>query len=255
MKMKTTRKPAVIVAAAVAAIGVVTFSATYALRGSDPVSRAASGTVTPDRTATPDPNVTPDTTQPYWYAPYINADAQSPAFRGELNGLRIDPDWEGRTGFDFCPGTGMEPAAPRTEIETVAAPGPLQIDPKALPAGIVPTSAPEAFLCRGALTQDSWTFTVAPGTPDVNEGGSNLFIARFRGLEPIAHPGPAERWRPAMVNGLPAVVLDSIVSVGTKQFGGCFAAVYDQERDVMTTVNAGAANGPFCQRIAEVVAK
>ena len=149
----------------------------------------------------------------------------------------------------------MEPAAPRTEIETVAAAGPLQIDPKSLPSGIAPTSVPEAFLCRGELAQDSWTFSVAAGVPEANEGGSNLFIARFRGLEPIAHSGPAERWRPAVVNGLPAVVLDSIVSVGTKQFGGCFAAVYDREADVMTTVNAGAANGPFCLRIAEVVTK
>lgn len=253
--MKLTRRPAIIITAALAAIAIATFSATYAIRGSDPVSRAASDAVTPDRTATPAPNATPDTSQPYWYAPYINADALRPPFRGELNGLQIDPDWEGRSGFDFCPGTGMEPAAPRTEIETVAAAGPLQIDPKALPAGIVPTSVPEAFLCRGALAQDSWTFTVAPGTPEVNEAGSSLFVARIKGLEPINQGGSAQRWSSATISGRRAVVLDSVVSVGTKQFGGCFAAVYDDATDVLTTVSAGAANGPFCARIAEVVVK
>lgn len=253
--MQLFRKPTVILILATAVIAIATFTATYALRGSDRVSRATTGAATPDHTVTPAPDTTPDTSQPFWYQPFVNQDAQRQPFRGELNGLEIDPYWQGRTGFELCPGTGLEPAPPRAEISVATAPGPLRVDPESMPPGVVPSNVPDVFLCGEELFEIAWTFAVSPGTPDVNEGGSGLLVHRIRGREPITYGSPRERWSESTVNDVPVVVSRPIVSLGSKQFGGCFLAGYNPETDVLTTISGLAANEGFCLQVAAAVMK
>jgi hypothetical protein len=237
------------------ALAFVAFATTYALRGADRASQATTGPATPDHTATPAPHTTPDTSQPFWYQPFLNQDAQRKPFRGTLNGLEIDTSWQGRTALDVCPPRGLDSPPPRTEISVAAAPGPLQVDPKAMPQGVSPSNVPDVFLCHGELALLSWTFSVSAGTPDVNEGGSSLLIHRFRGREPITYGSPRERWSEATVNGLPVVMSRPIVTVGSKQFGGCFVAGYNSETDVTTEVSGTAANEGFCLQVAQAVMK
>lgn len=253
--MHVNRKRAIISMTAVIAIGLGAFAAVYAVRSPEPPAVAEGNSSPPDGSVTPPPDSTPNPATPYWYVPYINQDRQRAAFKGELGGLAIDPGSPGRSAFDICPGDGMRAAQPGTELDTVAGPGPLRIDIRVLPQGVVPTNLPDAFLCRGALAQVAWAFSVPSGLEDVNEGGSSLHISRLLGLEPINRAGPIERWDAHTINGHKAVALNSVVSSGAEQFGGCFAAVYDEMDDVLTLIDAGAANSPFCLAVAEAVTR
>lgn len=246
------------IAGAVACVlaGVAVFIGVYTLRGSDQPIQAGPPPGPPGAGVTPIPGSTPDTSLPFWHIPYINQDNQRPRYSGLLNGFTIDPGWHGKSAYDVCPGTGLEAA--RSPRETVSAPGPLQIEPSVLPGGVSATSftpLPDAWLCKGEPVQFGWSLSVEAGTPDVNPGGSALYISRIRGREPVIHAAPKERWSTTTVAGSPAIVSSPIVVAGDKQFGACFVAVYQEQTDVMTTVLASAANDPFCLRVAEAVLK
>lgn len=237
-------------------VAAIAFGATYMLRGPEELADAEAPPPTfPARDVTPEPGSTPSTEAPFWHVPYINEDASKPLFSGDISGIRIDPNAPGGTGYDACPGTGLMPPEPRAELKTATAPGPLSIDPSRLPAGITPADLPDGWLCKGELNQLNWAFSVAAGTANANEGGSSLLIHRRRGLEPIRHAAPEERWGAARINGHDAVVSSPVVAIGSKQFGACFAAVYDKESDVLTTVLASAAMSEFCIEVAEAIVR
>jgi hypothetical protein len=250
--MRRRNRIALLIVGALAATAIATLG-TYSVRGSDPVSRADEPPRGPDKSATPLPGTTPDTTQPFWHYPFINQDRLRPHFAGQLNGYTIDPGWKGRSPFDLCPGTGLHPPEPARVLETVVGNGPMQIDPRRLPAGVTPESPPDSFLCGNELMQVVWSFDVKAGTPDVNEGGSGLDIWRIRGLDPIQWGAPIERWKAITIAGRPAVLSGPIVTVGTKQFGSCFLGIYDREADVLTGIVGTSANEPFCIKVGEAL--
>lgn len=236
-------------AAGVAIVGIAAFVAAYTLRGPDEVTTASGSPERPSKEVTPEPGATPDTAAPFWHIPYVKQDEQKPPFSGEFNGYQIAPGGEGkveRTAYDLCPGVGLDAAAPDKLLATVTAPGPLRIDPQSLPVGVRSRDLPGAFLCHGELALAYWLFHAEAGTVDVNPGGSPLSINRIRGQEPVIHSAPEDRWVAVTIGGLPAVVARPIVTVGDEQFGACFAAVYNPDSDVFTTVSAHAANAEFC---------
>jgi len=230
-----------------------TFGITYALRGDDSVGSAQPQATPPSAVETPDPGTTPDTSQPFWHVPYVNQDRERPAFVGTLNGYVIDPAAKGRTGFEVCPGTGMEPVRNDVLLDVVSAPGPLRINPASFPEGVSSLTQPDAFLCGAELGQVSWILHVAAGTPNVNVGGSDLTIGRIRGNDILTHTAPEERWTAVQINGQPAVGTGPIVVVGEALYGGCFLAIHERDSDVLTTVQAGAARLEFCITLAEAV--
>jgi len=243
---------------AVVTTTVVAFGATYWLRGPEPVGIAQQPPVSPGLDTTPIPGVMADTSQPFWHIPYINQDREKPTFTGTLNGYEINPGGVGRkerTAFDMCPGVGLSDPAPGRLLPTVTGPGPLRIDPRTLPEGVVPTDGPYAFLCRDNPAITYWLFHVDAGTPHANPGGSDLSIHRNVGRDPVTHAAPRDRWSAVTIAGLPAVVASPIVSIGDKQFGDCFVALYDPRSDVFTTVSAGAANAEFCTSVMEVLVR
>lgn len=252
--MHASARTLVLVAVA-ALLGSTVFSVTYSLRAPDPVTQAGPPAGGPDDSVTPAPNATPDTNSPFWHIPYINQNRQRTPFSGRLNGLTVDPTWTGRSAFDVCPGVGLTSPKAAELLKTVTSPGPLQIDPQALPEGITPTSSPDAFLCRGLLAQVAWRFLVAPGGPSVNPGGSDLSITRTRGLEPVVHSAPAERWKSITIAGSQAILASPIVVADDKQYGSCFLAVYQTGTDVLTTFLADAANDAFCVAVAEATVR
>jgi hypothetical protein len=138
-------------------------------------------------------------------------------------------------------------------LATVTSKGALQIDPKALGEGISASTLPEAFLCKGTLALVDWTLSVAPGTASVNPGGSDLIITRSKGKDPVIHSAPLDRWHSVAVAGNPGILSSPIVSVGNKQFGDCFLAVYQATTDVLTTITGTAANDGFCLAIGEAI--
>ena len=237
------------------AVALGAFAVVYLGRGDEHPARAGQSGEPSDGAPTAAAGETPDTSQPFWHMPYVEADAAREPFAGDLNGFVIDPDpaRSGRTGFDVCPDVGLGPPPPGSELSFATAPGPLQIDPRALPEGIAPSNLPEVFLCRGEVAEIGWTFSVRAGTADANEGGSGLYIRRVKGNEVITYGAPSERWVEASVHGLPVIVSKPIITVGAKQFGGCFLAAYNPETDVLTTVSGLAANEGLCLRVAEEV--
>jgi len=191
---------------------------------------------------------------PFWYVPYINQDRQSPPFRGVLNGFEIVPGGEGqaeRTALEVCPETGLASPDPRELVPIVAAPGPLQVDPEAIGLDISAEELPTAFLCKGELAIVIWPLFAAPGTADVNPGGSPVIVKRIHGRDTVIHSAPKHRWLETTVNGLPALVSGPIVSTGETQFGSCFATVYSDETGTMTSVSAPAADSDFCLAVIE----
>jgi hypothetical protein len=180
----------------------------------------------------------------------------SATFVGTLNGIAIDPGWRGRTPFEVCPEVGIEPVSPVELLQgTVAGQDRLRVDPALMPGGVAQAEAPEAFACRSHLVDLTLKFTVEPGTADANPGGGTVFVRRALGKEPLQHGAPAERWSATTIGRHPAVVLRAVVEQEGRQFGECLAAFYDAETDVLTTVVAVAANGAFCVRVAESVAR
>lgn len=243
----------ILVAGLVVAVGVGAFTIVYATRGSDAVSQAQAPIEPPAKDVTPPPGGTPDTSKPFWHIPYINQDEKRPIFVGTLNGYTIDPAAPERSAYDVCPGVGLDQAYPSTADGLVAAPGPLRIDPSSLPALLGEMTRTDAWACKGNLTMVSRSFRLKPGAEGVNEGGGSLQIFRAIGNDPVGWAAPQERWNAIQVNGLPAVVSRPIVSVGTKQFGDCFVAVYEPRTDVKTTVWGAAANESVCLAVAEAV--
>lgn len=235
------------------ALAMAAFTITYLARGSDPASRAQPPGDGPATGATPLPSATPDTSQPFWYMPYVNADQAKPPFVGTLNGIPIDPDHQGRTPYEVCGGSGMDLVDPDVLMETVTRAGPLAVNPARFPASVRSLDGPWAWTCPDGLAQVSWIFHVAAGTAHVNPGGSDLTVDRIRGLDPVMHSAPADRWFAAEVAGRPAVAQRPVVVAGDKQFGSCFVAVWDVRSNILTTVSAGAANAEFCLLIAEEV--
>lgn len=234
------------------AVAVAAFAATYVLRDDDPTSRADEPPAGPDRTITPEPGATPDTTQPFWHIPYVNQDREKPTFVGELNGFTIDPAMEGRSPYEICPGEGLHPPRPGEEFAALKE-GPLQIDPALLPDGIEREGHyPDSFLCRDELVLALWTFDIRPGTPGANAGGGGVNILRSRGLERVVREAPADRWSATTIAGYRAIVSGPIVAIGDKQYGSCYAAVYQPDSDVMTVVSA-TANEQFCISVVEAV--
>lgn len=237
-----------------ALVATAAFVVTYRLRESDAVGIAQQPPQPPDPFATPIPGVMPDTSLANWHIPYVNQERDKPKFTGVLNGISVDPDWKGRTGFDVCPEVGLAPVAPGILLDTVAAPGPLQIDPGSMPPGITPVQQPHAFACRGILAEVTWQFHVEAGTPHANPGGGAVIIRRVHGNIPVAHSASTDRWETATIGGQSAVVVKPIVEVGEKQFGECVAAWYDPKTDVFSTITGVAANAEFCIAVAEAVA-
>jgi hypothetical protein len=176
-------------------------------------------------------------------------------FAGTLNGIAIDPEWPGRTPYEVCPDVGLEPAHSAELLITLAAAGPLRIDPGLMPEGVTPTGVPEGFSCRDTLVEARWDFAVEPGTADANPGGGTVSVRRAVGKEPLQHGASAERWLATTIGAHPGVLLRAVVEEEGQQFGECLAAFYDSETDVLTTVIAVAANGAFCLRVAEAVAR
>ncbi|MGB4861674.1 MAG: hypothetical protein WBO97_04375 [Tepidiformaceae bacterium] len=172
-------------------------------------------------------------------------------FKGSLGEYEIVPGGVGlptRTGFDACPGVGLEPAP--TERAVVTAPGPLRIDPATMPAGIDPQGVPTAFLCRGELAYASWAFFAQAGTPDANPGGSPVSITRERGNQPLIRGAPAAQWSEVILGGLPGVAVGP-----ARPIESCFAAVYNPVTDVQTTVSADGAALELCLAVIEAVLK
>lgn len=244
----------------------------WLLRDEDPVTLAQgpSGApeATPGRTGTPRPAIdpddtevtpvpgaTPDTTQPFWFIPYVNADRKKPPFKGNLNGFEIDPGYvDRRNGFDACPGEGLTEPPHDQYLATVVQPGPFSIDPAKLPAGLTSLDGPRVLGCKGVeiwITQ--WTFSVQAGTPGANPGGGSISISRTRGLRPLNHPAPADRWAGATVGGRPAVVSGPFVTAEKGQFGSCLVFVYDTDHDVSTHVFGSSSNAALCLAVAEAV--
>lgn len=240
-------------AAAIVAVAVAIFGAVYGLRAPDEALMASGSATLPGPDTTVVPGTTPDTGAPFWHIPYVNEDQKLPAFVGTLGTIAVDPNRQGPTGFDICPGIGLKPAEPGSARSVTTAPGPLSISPRLLSAGIEPLSGPEPFLCGSDLSQVTWNFLVKAGTPDVNVGGSNLTIARMKGIDYVNFGAPEGRWSATEIAGKPAVVAGPVVVAGDRQFGPCFAAVYDAKSGVLTTVLAGAANAPFCTVVANEV--
>ena len=236
------------------AVGLAAFALVYGARGGDPRSLASGPAPTVSADATPEPGATPDPKVPFWYVPYINQDRQSPPFRGVLNGFEIVPGGEGqaeRTALEVCPETGLASPDPRELVPIVAAPGPLQVDPEAIGLDISAEELPTAFLCKGELAIVIWPLFAAPGTADVNPGGSPVIVKRIHGRDTVIHSAPKHRWLETTVNGLPALVSGPIVSTGETQFGSCFATVYSDETGTMTSVSAPAADSDFCLAVIE----
>lgn len=236
------------------ALAFTTFAVVYELRPNDSVTRAQAPPATPDMISTPAAGSTPDVTEPYWHIPYVNMDRSIPSFTGILNGLAVDPDWPGRSALEFCPGDGgLRRAEPDVYLSIAVESPDTGVNPTDLPDGVMPLSSPDVFLCGDNIAQLSWVFSVAEGTPHVNEGGSNLYIGRTKGKDPIIHAAPSSRWQPVNIEGLAAVLAGPIVKSGIKQYGSCFVAMYDPTTDIMTSVLATAANEEFCVAVAESV--
>lgn len=236
------RRLIVVGGAAVLAAAVAVAVMAWAL-GEDSDSAPADGGETPgpgaSATVAGSPTVTPS-------APFV----------GTLNGTAIDPGWRGPPPFEVCPEVGLEPVSPVELLQgTVAGQDRLRVDPALMPEGVAQAEAPGGFACRGNLVEVAWAFSVAPGTADANPGGGTVFVRRVVGNEPLQHGAPAERWSAATIGRQPAVVLRAVVEEEGRQFGECLAAFYDAETDVLTTVVAVAANGAFCVRVAESVAR
>ena len=245
-----------LVAGLIVAVGASAFTVIYATRGNDAVTQAQAPIDRPAKDVTPPPGETPDTSKPFWHIPYINQDEKRPVFVGKLNGYTIDPESPGRTAYDVCPGTGLWQVDPRKAGDFIAAPGPLQINPRDLPPSAGETTNLDdlvAFTCGGSLAEVSRGFIVKPGPGE--QYGGRLVIARATGNDPVFWSAPQERWRPVQIDGLPAVVSRPIVSAGTKQFGACFLAIYQPKTNVRTTVWADGGHEAFCIAVAEAVIK
>lgn len=248
--MRLMRKRPIILSAVVGVLGFSTFVLAYALRGPDPLSRAATDQPTPDLTSTPVAITTPDTLQPYWYVAYENAERAKPKFDGELAGVHIlsqpapfDPRELCSEGLTQWPGDALDKASS----------GPTGVKLAALPDGIVPVANPEAWVCGSATVRVVWLLEVKAGTTGVEQFGSGLSITRtLRGTRLFA-PASEERWTTTSLERGQAALLKPIIAVDGKFIGGCTVAYFDTESNVLTVVRASAASPEFCVAVANEV--
>lgn len=233
-----------------AAIG---FAIAYSTRGTQDVSQADSPPTAPSASSTPIPGITPDTNQPYWYVPYVNADRSKGMYAGQLAGLTIDPASPGRSAFEVCPPNGLTTPHPGENLLLATAPGPLGLDPKSLGSGVSTNVVPDVFLCKGEIATVAWTLSVAAGTPNVNPGGSSLYVYRAIGKVIVNHSAPRDRWVETTVGSHEVALAGPIIVVGEKEFGDCFVGAYDQNTNVSTMITATAAMSEFCVGIAQEI--
>jgi hypothetical protein len=190
---------------------------------------------------TPVPGATPDVSQPWWYVPYVNADAKKPLFAGLVNGVFISTDPEGP---DI-------PCGDAAAADLSAADGrPLAIHPSYISPGTTPEPASNGqavALCNGQLASAEARFSVAPDDSKGLRGGS-FAIYRFRSSTARAQAlAPADRWGSGTVNGIRAAVASPILA----DLGVGNSALVFYENGVVTRVTAVGLPLGLVQRIAE----
>lgn len=166
-------------------------------------------------------------------------------FDGLLNGIRIDPretvlqppppGCRSSSDAEFLVGEEA-----RSHVET--APG-VRIPGAAIPGGAVERFI-FAHVCRGEVRGTEADFVVAASQGAVP---TDLNIQRIRGNIVIHHSASKRAWQSIEVLG------QSGVATGTPGSGSCFAAIYAENTDVMTTVSATLEDLDFCIEIIEGV--
>ncbi|GAB4326726.1 MAG: hypothetical protein Kow0010_09980 [Dehalococcoidia bacterium] len=238
-------------------VGVVGFTVTYALRGSDEVSSAQQPRDTPED-PTPAPSATPDTSRPNWYLPWLQADEAKPRFEGTLGGLRIFASPESApaevSALELCPPDGFELVHPHEAIAAAAGAGPLSLEASDFGPGAVFPRLPDVWHCHGTAAVVVWDAELKGGTPGVNPGGAAVAVSRFREQDWIVLGAPRERWEEVTVAGRPAVVKRAVLEeFDVVPVASCAAASWDPVTRVQTQVIAGPARSSVCLEILESV--
>lgn len=178
------------------------------------------------------PPPTIDTATPFWYEPYVEADARAPRAPVDIAGLTV--------GVSSHSGTSPCPEASLTVLQANDLTGPdwnaRLPRPHYLPIG-ARLDHETAFLCEGQLVWYSTGYTlpaddaqlklVAAGRAswfDVAHGGF-VEVTLLRTREPaVSMAVPAARLATATINSSMAAVAAPVLKAG---FGEAFAATYD----------------------------
>ncbi len=185
----------------------------------------------PPDSATPEAGKTPDLTEPGWYVPYLNRDAELPRFEETINGISI-----GRTlsaeAEGYCEGGAWESGP---DAETRYSSSAVAFDGSDLPAGTTFFQRPKYVVCpRAGATRMEAVIAVKPTrpAPRIGLGVGSVEVIRFVGEPYTPMPAAAERWSGGTVAGYPAAILRPVIeSVGTSAI-----VVHDPKSRVTTLV-------------------
>ena len=170
-----------------------------------PVAKSPS----PGPTLTPEPapptaSPTIDTTQPFWYVPFLEAEAELDRLDGTVAGVRIG------SGLDYGP---LGCSVARWEYDVAAAAGtPLDVDIREEVEGSTTYQEALVGLCAdGSVAIAEADFGVTDGSP-VSPFGGNVRMFRHTGAAVASLAIPAIRWSEMDVAGAPAAVAAPILS-------------------------------------------
>ena len=154
--------------------------------------------------ALPTASPTIDTTQPFWYLPFLEAEAELGLLDGTVAGVRIG------SGLDYGP---LGCSVARWEFDVGASAGtPLDVDIREEVEGSTTYQEALVGLCAdGSVAIAEADFGVADGSPWSPFGG-NVRMFRHTGAAVASVAIPEIRWSEMDVAGAPAAVAAPILS-------------------------------------------
>lgn len=183
--------------------------------------------------------------------PRVSTTTEAP-FEGFLAGIQIMPKVDDINPFEICPGVGLEPLPVPQARAAVTDGGLYSINLGVLPSGVSLSEvvAPDVWTCRGVPVSVFATFTVEPGTPDVNPGGGSVLVSRTSEPPQLGRSYPRSAWTEVTFGSRSAVIL----STPTGSSGeGCLGAYWDEPHKVFTSLYAFTGEARFCETMLRAV--
>jgi hypothetical protein len=208
-----------------------------------------------DDQVTPGPNETPDTSQPFWYVPWSNLEANLPRYEQVVAGIRLGPGLHG----------GMACDGPTESVSAEVARGSaVDIAPGYLPEGAA-AGEHDTEVCSGEAVFQEAVYYIEPDPDEMRlvSGGVMTFfeaqhggavdIMRIKLRVPEWDPSfPSERIEAGIVAGMPAAIGVPVLPEG---WGTGFILAYDPATQVLTRVGGQDLTVAELRKIAEGLLK
>jgi hypothetical protein len=177
----------------------------------DVISPGATIAAPPGPDVSPVPGETPDMTKPWWYVPYVNADAMAEKFTGEIGGLRFTAEARGPSCDRGAWYSGKDALA------RAAASG-FTPNLDNLPSGVtVHEPGVSYFECEAGEIIGPYRLEldliVQPGVEGADKLGSTVSVVRLAGWKEWPNVESADRWQAGEVAGRPAALLRPIIGL------------------------------------------